>query len=526
MLKVGADEEDFLELLVANERVQNLIDRIRARGNPTRQKQALLQLKQAVESRVTYAEEARQAGVVPVLTRLLGLTDDEEVLDAASAVIAACSGPMATAGKVSTYSYEGCVVRIREAALGDGLGAKVWQVAHMLCLELAAQRAAITHMALAAAGSAETEAASIAAGATGEGEEQGEARQWDGVRVLELGSGCGVCGLAAAAMLGGSCSGAAGSAEGSAAVHVVMTDVEGPVLRNLRACMHLNADADAAAAATAAADQQQQPEQQQQQQALPTDEELFDDAEEVEDFGADLVFELAGGGGDDADSSNGCGGGGEDRAAGARATGPDAWERGNTSVRLLDWMESARALDEGPEAAAVAAAEAAAKGGPDMPPRVALEERFPLIIGSEVMYERAHAELVAAVVAHRLAPGGGALLHCAVRELKVFAHFAAECRRRGLRYRRRVVVPAAVFGAAACTSGVLLDAATAGAAVGTCTAAAAATCAGAGGLVLCPFEGLLGRADEYEGGIVLMAVDHSAAPCEHWYRDDWEEVVA
>jgi hypothetical protein len=36
MLKVGADEEEWLELLVANERVQNLIDRVRARGNPTR----------------------------------------------------------------------------------------------------------------------------------------------------------------------------------------------------------------------------------------------------------------------------------------------------------------------------------------------------------------------------------------------------------------------------------------------------------------------------------------------------------
>jgi hypothetical protein len=50
-----------------------------AHGLPVHsQKQALLQLKQAVESRVTYAEEARQAGVVPVLTRLLGLTGEAE----------------------------------------------------------------------------------------------------------------------------------------------------------------------------------------------------------------------------------------------------------------------------------------------------------------------------------------------------------------------------------------------------------------------------------------------------------------
>lgn len=43
-----------------------------------RQKQALLQLKQSVESRVTYAEEARQAGVVPLLTRLLGITGEAQ----------------------------------------------------------------------------------------------------------------------------------------------------------------------------------------------------------------------------------------------------------------------------------------------------------------------------------------------------------------------------------------------------------------------------------------------------------------
>ncbi|KAG2444375.1 hypothetical protein HXX76_001131 [Chlamydomonas incerta] len=448
-------------------------------------------------------------------------------MDAASAVIAACSGPMAAAGKLSAYSYDGCVVRIREAALGDGLGAKVWQVAHMLCLELAARRAAITHMALQVAAAAA--AAAAAAGPSAAGEGQGEGRGEGcgqaeaGVRVLELGSGCGVCGLAAAAMLGGGA--------GSDAVAVVMTDVEGAVLRNLRACMHLNADAaaEAAAAQPGAGQSQQQP----QAQAPPTDKETLDGAEQVADCGAELMAGLVGSGGsgggcaagDNAGSSSGTArhGSGTTGAASASgsgrrgASGPDAWERGNTSVRLLDWMESVRALDEGPEAAAAAAAEAAAKGGPDMPPRVALEERFPLIIGSEVMYERAHAELVAAVVAHRLAPGGGALLHCAVRELKVFEHFAAECRRRGLRYRRRTVVPAAVFAAVAATSGVLVDAAAAGA----CGGAGA----GAGAPVVCPFEGLLGRADEYEGGVLLMAVDHAAAPCGHWYRDDWEEVA-
>jgi len=35
--------------------------------------------------------------------------------------------------QVSDFTYGGMTVRIREGALGDGLGAKVWTVAHMLC---------------------------------------------------------------------------------------------------------------------------------------------------------------------------------------------------------------------------------------------------------------------------------------------------------------------------------------------------------------------------------------------------------
>jgi hypothetical protein len=57
------------------------------------------------------------------------------------------------------------------------------------------------------------------------------------------------------------------------------------------------------------------------------------------------------------------------------------------------------------------------------------------------MYERVHADLVAAVLKHRLAPGGRALLHCAVRQCSVFDHFAQQCSARGLRYRRGQLAP-------------------------------------------------------------------------------------
>jgi hypothetical protein len=35
--------------------------------------------------------------------------------------------------QVSSFSYDGVTVYIREGALGDGLGAKVWSVCHIMC---------------------------------------------------------------------------------------------------------------------------------------------------------------------------------------------------------------------------------------------------------------------------------------------------------------------------------------------------------------------------------------------------------
>ena len=61
---------------------------------------------------------------------------------------------------------------------------------------------------------------------------------------------------------------------------------------------------------------------------------------------------------------------------------------------------------------------------------------YPVILGNEVMYEPLHARLVAAALAHRLQPGGKALLCCAVRLQAVFDAFAAACQLRRLRCRR------------------------------------------------------------------------------------------
>ena len=50
-----------------------------------------------------------------------------------------------------------------------------------------------------------------------------------------------------------------------------------------------------------------------------------------------------------------------------------------------------------------------------MPPELEHTEVFPIIIGTDVIYEPLHAELVANVVSRRLAPGGRCILCCGVR---------------------------------------------------------------------------------------------------------------
>jgi len=64
--------------------------------------------------------------------------------------------------------------------------------------------------------------------------------------------------------------------------------------------------------------------------------------------------------------------------------------------------------------------------------------------------------------------------------------FRYECRRRGLRCRERTVQPP-VAGR------------------------------GDGG------DGVMGRRSDYEGGFLMMAIDHDAAPCVEWHSEDFGE---
>lgn len=136
--------------------------------------------------------QARQCGAATHLTSLLKRVGDgnDALLDRISDVLATLSGPMAAGDRLHTLRYAGHDVVIKEGALGDGVGAKVWHAAHALCREMEAHPEMVA-----------------------------------GRSVLELGAGCGVCGLLAAKL---------------GADHVVLTDYVDKLLLNLREAMHCN----------------------------------------------------------------------------------------------------------------------------------------------------------------------------------------------------------------------------------------------------------------------------------------------
>lgn len=210
------------------------------------------------------------------------------------------------------------------------------------------------------------------------------------------------------------------------------------MLRNLRECMHLNNKPDSQAGCAAS--------QPLGGSLLVDDGELFDDADSVDDLDFGELLSIQ-------DNGDSAGLGQAAGAAGAVCTqGCGAWEAGTMMVRTLDWLESLQRMGpskgcEGKSSAPEALdaktfyandllrmdAECTLSG--EMPPGTDMDEQFEVIIGTDIMYEPVHARLVAAVLAHRLAAGGAALMVCAVRQARTFAAFAKECAGRGLRYR-------------------------------------------------------------------------------------------
>ena len=351
--------------------------------------------------------QARQAGAVPKLTSLLKRYttileeqkyDDEQ--DLISSIISACSGPMATSTRLRALSYRGIPITVKEGALGDGVGAKVWTVAHVVCHEMVLHPGLVLNK-----------------------------------TVLEIGAGCGACGLLAAKL---------------GASQVDISDYVDVLLLNLRDAMHLNASA----VTEVEVDELFDPE--------------GDDVSECSDL--DGFFAAA-----TTASNTGNGEGTGDNVEDNKTL---SWQRNNVAIRFLDWADSIRYLDGNSNDGngSYCALDGASSGS--VAPCLPDSTQYDLVLGTDILYEWNMTESVAAAIAHRLKPGGKGLVCNAVRDQKMFDAMVDQLKRRGLRVGVNRIEPLQEDG------------------------------------------GVAPHDQPYEGGFVLVAVEHERAPADDWHRDD------
>jgi predicted nicotinamide N-methyase len=256
---------------------------------------------EAALASLNLAEESSSGDADPASASL------RDALEAARSACAEASRLVATTREVSFGAH---VVRVRELALGRGVGAKLWRAASMLARDLVADPG------------------------------------WcEGQSVLELGAGVGLCGLLAAKL---------------GARRVVLTDFEFPLLDSLAVAARENfARGDATAASVARCDWREE-------------------AAECDDS--------------------------------FRVMPRDARERAGGEERLKGTKDDANGPVPETEVDA-----AAVKGG--WSPRLAVDDVFERILGSDLLYERAHAETLPRVCARRLAkPRGVCRIVGAVRD--------------------------------------------------------------------------------------------------------------
>lgn len=135
-----ADEEDFLQLIVANETVLTWLEKWKTYEDDLPRLEVLLrEIAGQVTEKEPYAEEARECGMADWALRTMKKIQGTEIveeggmMDDVSSILAACSGPLARGDSIKRLSFGGHEIVVKEGALGDGVGAKLWQVARIMC---------------------------------------------------------------------------------------------------------------------------------------------------------------------------------------------------------------------------------------------------------------------------------------------------------------------------------------------------------------------------------------------------------
>ena len=328
---------------------------------------------------------------------------------------------MAIGGRVCTLNYQGTPVVVKEGALGDGVGAKVWTAAHTLSHELASNPEIVKEKS-----------------------------------VLEIGAGCGACGFLAAKL---------------GARQVVLSDYVDQLLLNLRDALHLNGFGECRI--TQGAD------------SLDGD---HNDAEDNDQYTAEVKQS-------------------PQTVSLTTESKANAWNCGHVAVRFIDWIDSlesvndkllrknnarfgsscnqsCKGLQRPDSQASLASSRSSSYSALDgmssrsIAPEVSSNKKFDVVLGTDILYEWQMTETVAATICHRLKPGGLALVCNAIRDQDMFDEMIRNMKRFGLHVGITPIQPE------------LNDAS------------------------ICHYD------QEYEGGFVLVACEHSSYPASSWYRND------
>ncbi|GAQ84577.1 hypothetical protein KFL_001950100 [Klebsormidium nitens] len=177
---VAADVTTWLDVLRGGLKRQ-----ARERGWTPEERAAAKHLASAAVLGETIVQRIKQEGGVNLMIKLLD-SDDEEMMESAADVISHCNGAFQSKPMVKVFDFsDGTSVSVRETQFSDtGLGCKVWKAAVLLGDQLSADPSLVA-----------------------------------GKSVLEIGSGCGLCGFLATKL---------------GAQDVTLTDNTIPLLVNLR----------------------------------------------------------------------------------------------------------------------------------------------------------------------------------------------------------------------------------------------------------------------------------------------------